>query len=403
MLNRVRRSFTTIVFPLPMLFPVAVSAQATKEMVTAALPKLDKFAQGLIDSDAVPGLSIAIVFEDEVVYLKGFGVREQGKADPVDADTVFQLASLSKPISSTVVAAIVSGGSVTWDTRIADIDPAFQLFEAYPTEQVTIRDLLAHRSGLPGNAGNELESIGYNRDQILHRLRYIKPGSSFRSAYSYSNFGITEGGVAAAKAAGMPWEVAAEAKLYKRLGMTSTSSRYADLLTRNNRAFLHVWFDGKWQAMSKRDPDAQSPAGGVSSTARDLSQWVRLELGNGKYDGDQLIKEEAIGQTHQPLMNRGLNPITGALSFYGLGWGVQYGRYGVVWDHAGAFSNGARTVVSLIPSEQLGIVVLSNAFPTGVPDAVADTFFDYVFKGESTEGLGCRLEQALRLALRPGD
>ena len=311
-------------------------------------------------------------------------MREVGKPEAVDPDTVFQIASLSKPVSSSVVAAIVSDGTITWDARIADIDPSFQLFDAYPTAEVTIRDFFAHRSGLPGNAGNDLEALGYDRDTILDRLRLVQPWVSFRGGYAYSNFGLTEGGVAAAKAAGMSWEDAAEEKLFKPLGMTETTSRHADYLAAPNRAVLHVRYDGRWQALAKRMPDAQAPAGGINSTARDLAEWMRLELADGKYDGKQLIAAKAIEATHEPVMPRGIHPITGLPNFYALGWGVSYGPHGVVWDHAGAFSNGARTFVRLIPSEQLGIVVLANAFPTGMPEAISETFYDLVFDGRST-------------------
>lgn len=129
----------------------------------------------------------------------------------------------------------------------------------------------------------------------------------------------------------------------------------------------------------KRDPDPQSPAGGVSSSARDLAQWMRLVLGNGK----DLIDADAIAETHLPLMQRGKS-VDGGWSFYGLGWNVEYGRYGERWGHAGAFSVGARTIASLLPAEQLGIAVLSNGFPTGVPEGLADTFFDLVLTGEPT-------------------
>ncbi len=140
--------------------------------------------------------------------------------------------------------------------------------------------------------------------------------------------------------------------------------------------------DGKWTAALKRTPDAQAPAGGVSSNVKDLAQWLRLELANGKYDGKQLIKEDALLQTCQPLIIRGENPITGAPGFYGLGWNVDYQIDGTVYyDHAGAFTQGARTVVVMVPSEQLGIIVLSNAFPTGVPEGIAYTFLDYVNLG----------------------
>lgn len=362
----------------------ATAQQATPAKVAAALSKLETYLQQLIDDDAVPGLAVSIVHNDEVVYLKGFGKREVGKPEPVDGDTVFQIASLSKPVSSTVVAAIVSGGSVAWDSRIADIDPTFQLHDAYPSAEVTVRDLFAHRSGLPGNAGNDLEMLGFDRDTILRRLRLVPPSSSFRAGYSYSNFGLTEGAVAAAKTTGKIWEDAAEEFLYRPLGMTSTSSRYVDFLEHENRATLHARYEDEWQALSKRMPDAQAPAGGVSSTARDLAEWMRLELGNGSYDGEQLIAADTIMETHIPVMARGTHRVTGGASFYALGWNVQYGRHGVVWGHAGAFSNGARTVVNLLPDAQLGIVVLSNAFPTGAPEAVADTFFDLVFDGSTS-------------------
>ncbi len=401
-MKRVATRFAAIIVGL-WLASNQATAGVTREAVEAAIPKLESYIQTWIAADEVPGLSVAIVFDDEVVYLGGFGVREVGKPDPVDAETVFQLASLSKPISATIVAALVSDGALTWDSRIADIDPGFQLFEAYPSEQVTVRDLFSHRSGLPGNAGNELEGLGYDRDTILERLRLVQPSSSFRSGYSYSNFGLTEGAVAAAKAAGMSWEDAADAKLYEPLGMTSTSSRYADFLTRTNRATLHVRYEGSWQALAKRMPDAQAPAGGVSSNARDLAQWMRLELANGMYNGTQLIAAEALEQTHVPLVERGTHIITGYPAFYGLGWNVAFGPHGPLWSHAGAFSNGGRTVANLLPSEHLGIVVLTNAFPTGIPEAVANTFFDLVFEGEPTRDWATAWDQLYESMFGPAN
>jgi CubicO group peptidase (beta-lactamase class C family) len=316
-----------------------------------------------------------------VLYLKGFGVREAGKPGAVGPDTVFQLASFSKPISATVVAAVVSEGHVAWDSKIADLDPTFRLSDAYPTSVLTVEDLFNHRSGLPGLAGNELEDLGFDQAEILRRLRLV-PLDGFRSHYSYSNFGITEGAVAVAKSVGASWPDLAERKLYRPLGMNSTSSRYADFVAHEDRATLHAQFDGKWTALAKREPDAQSPAAGVSSTARDLTQWLKLEINNGRFDGRQLIAEDALAATHRPLIDRGLNPVTGAHAFYGLGWNVEFGKHGLNWGHAGAFSMGARTLVSILPDEQLGIVILANAFPSGLPEGLADSFFDQVLDGK---------------------
>jgi CubicO group peptidase (beta-lactamase class C family) len=365
--------------------------EVTLEKVKAALTELEKIAQQTVARNGVPGLAIAVVYRDEVVYLKGFGVRETGKNDPVTPDTVFQIASMSKPISATVVAALVSDGVVSWDDSIVTYLPGFALYDPYVTREVTIRDMFAHRSGLPGSAGNDLEDLGYDRDEILTRLRYLKPASSFRSGYAYSNFGLTAGGVAASRAAGKTWEEVAAAKLYQPLGMRSTSSRFADYTKATNRSSLHVPQDGiagqssTWVPRFSREPDAQAPAGGVSSTASDLAQWVRLELGNGIFNGKPLIKPEALAETHLPHIVRGANPVTGAPGFYGLGWNIDYDDKGrVFWDHAGAFSVGGRTEVKLLAAEKLGIVVLSNAFPTGVPDGLSDAFFDQVLNGKQT-------------------
>lgn len=355
--------------------------EVTAERLAAALPRLDALAAKAVADGQVPGLAIAVVYRDKPVFLKGYGVRKAGKPGAVDADTVFQLASFSKPISATVVAALVGEKVLDWDTPVAALDPGFQLRDAYPSQQVTVRDLFAHRSGLPGDAGNELESLGYDRATILDRLRLVPPSSSFRAGYSYSNFGLTAGAVAAAAPTGRPWEEVAREKLYAPLSMASTSSRHADFLARGNRAELHIGGPGHWAAKLARDPDAQSPAGGVSSSARDLVAWLRLELAGGMFDGRRLIDAAALAATHQPLMPRGIHPVTGAASFYGLGWNVEFGRHGLSWGHAGAFSLGARTLVTLYPDADIGIVVLANAFPTGVPEGLADDFFDLVFEG----------------------
>jgi hypothetical protein len=166
--------------------------------------------------------------------------------------------------------------------------------------------------------------------------------------------------------------------------MNSTSSRYRDFMSRPNRAALHVPVDASWASFTRRNADAQAPAGGASSTARDIAQWLRLLLADGQYEGRQVIAKAALQQAHVPAIVRSIDPATGAASFYGFGWNVDYRGHGVEWSHAGAFSAGARTLVHLIPNEQLGIAVLSNAFPTGVPEGIASTFFELVFAGRPT-------------------
>jgi CubicO group peptidase (beta-lactamase class C family) len=246
--------------------------------------------------------------------------------------------------------------------------------------------MYAHRSGLPEHSGDLLEDLGFTRAQILQRLRYQHPESSFRSHYAYTNFGLTEGGVAAAKASGLEWEDASEQKLYKPLGMTSTSSRYADFVARTNKALGHVLVDGKWTQKFKRDPDTESPAGGVSSSVNDLAKWIRLQLAHGQFDGKQIVDAKALEETHHPHMLTGYNPFTGLPSFYGLGWNVSYDQEGRLrLNHSGAFALGAATHVNLVPNEQLGIVVLTNAFPLGLAEGLGVTFVDIALYGTPTQ------------------
>ncbi len=167
----------------------------TPDRVKTALPELEKLTTDLLKKTGVPGLAIAVVHQDQVVYAKGFGVREAGKPETVNADTVFQLASVSKPLGSTVVAGLVGDRVVKWDDRIIDHDPAFQMQDPAVTAALTIRDTYAHRSGLPDHAGDLLEDMGYDRAEILRRLRFVPTENNFRSHYAYTNFGMTEGAV----------------------------------------------------------------------------------------------------------------------------------------------------------------------------------------------------------------
>lgn len=360
----------------------ALAGPVPRAQVDAAIVRIEKMANDLIAAGEVPGFAIGVVHDDEVVWAKGFGLRRMGAPERVDADTVFQLASMSKPISATVVAALVGKKVLAWDSRIADLDPGFALRDAYPTAEVTVADMFSHRSGLPGGAGNDLEQIGFDRDTIMRRLRLVDPWVSFRGGYAYSNAAFTEGGLAAAKPTGRDWETVAQDELFAPLGMASSSFRYSDFVSRDDAASLHVKWQGAWTPLVTRDATPQAPAGGASSSVNDMTRWMRLELANGDFDGKPVIPADGLMATHGARSARGVNPITGAESFYGLGWALEIGRHGTAWQHAGAFSNGALTLVKLLPDSELGIVVLSNGFPNAAPDALADSFVDLAIDGE---------------------
>ncbi|GMU52009.1 MAG: serine hydrolase [Candidatus Xenobia bacterium] len=355
---------------------------AAEPDMNAILPRFRQLCQEALKASGVPGCSVAVVYKGKVVMLEGFGVTNVDRPTPVTADTVFHLASCSKPIATSAVAALVGEQKVSFDTLIAELDPAFQLNDPWVTSHLTVRDLLCHRSGLPGQAGNELEELGFDQASILHNLREVPLDNRFRSSYSYSNFGITAGCVAATRG---QFDLVCKTKIFDPLGMKSTSTRYADFARASDRAREHILEDGKAVQRYDRMPDAQAPAGGVSSTARDLSRFLLLHLGEGTVDGKQIVAREALLATHQPLMVTGFNPATFSTGFYGLGWASSYNRHGMLEvKHSGAFSTGTRSQLLLIPEAELGIAILCNAFPSGLPEGLSSGLVSLVLDGKGS-------------------
>ncbi|MEO9326581.1 serine hydrolase [Gordonia aurantiaca] len=354
------------------------------DAVDKAVGDLDGLVSSLMDETGIPGLAVAVVSGGETKYAKGFGVKDVTTGEKVDTDTVFQVASVSKPVGATVVAAAVGKKIASWDMPIVGGLPWFAFAEPYVTQNVTVGDMYAHRSGLPDHAGDKLEDMGYSRTEVLRRMRFM-PLDPFRISYAYTNFGVTTGAEAVAAKAGRDWATLSQDLIYGPLGMTSTSSRYEDFVTRADRAVGHIEVDGKWTKTDiPREPDAQAPAGGVSSNVEDLASWLKMVLAQGEYNGTEIVSPDALLPALSPQVVSGppANPDTRA-GFYGFGFNV-----GVTADartqfsHAGAFSSGAGTMISILPSADTAIVVLTNAAPVGAADALAMEFMDLVQFGE---------------------
>ena len=268
------------------------------------------------------------------------------------------------------------------------LDPDFALSDQSATEQVTIRDMFAHRSGLPTGGGDVLEDLGYSRPEILRRIRLIPLAGQFRKTYHYSNFGLTEGAIAATLNAGNSWEEVAQHELYARIAMHSTSSRYSDYENNPNKAALHYHHENVYSNWFVREADSEAPAGGVSSNVRDLANFVKLQLDDGVFDGQRIVDKAALDETHKPEICAAvpgpLPPGECPGSFYGLGWNVGKDATGALrLSHSGAFDLGSATAVYLVPSERLGIVVLTNGTPVGLPESVCLSFLDYYRYGSA--------------------
>ena len=366
--------------------PLVPAMDLPANAVDNAVAKLDGIVDELMKSSGIPGMAVAVVHGGKTVYAKGFGVKDVRTGDKVDPDTVFQLASLSKPLGSTVVAHQVSQNAIGWDTPLVSKLPWFALADPAVTQMVNVGDMYSHRSGLPDHAGDMLEDLGYDRRYVLEHLRQL-PLDPFRISYAYTNFGLTAAAEAVAAGAGKSWEDLSDQVLYQPLGMTSTSSRFADYQARPNRAVGHIHIDGKYEPRFLRDPDQEAPAGGVSSSVTDLTQWLAMVLANGSYNGTQIADPKALLPAVSPqiVSSPPTEPAMRA-GFYGYGFNVgSTSAARMELSHSGAFELGAGTNFVIIPSADVAIVALTNATPSGVPETLTAEFADLVQFGQVRE------------------
>lgn len=379
------------VAPTPEVPPQEQAAESLPENAVAdAVGKIDGLVDALMKKSGIPGMAVAVVHGGKTVYAKGFGVKDATKGDDpanqVDPDTVFQLASLSKPVGATVVAHQVGQNAIGWDTPIVEKLPWFALSDPVITKLVTVGDMYSHRSGLPDHAGDLLEDMGYDRRYVLEHLRDY-PLGAFRTSYAYTNFGLTAGAEAVAAAAGTSWEDLSRDVLYRPLGMTSTSSRFADYAARPDRAVGHIHVDGRYEPTYVRDPQAQTPAGGVSSSVNDMTHWMTMLLANGTYDGKTVVDPKALlpALTAQSVSDRATDP-SARSGFYGYGFNVgTTSDARTQMSHSGAFELGSGTNFLMLPSADVAIVALTNATPAGVPETLTAEFADLVQFGKVRE------------------
>lgn len=359
--------------------PMAPGVAIPDGQIERAIEALDGVVTDILRRSGLPGMSVVVVRDGQTVFAKGYGVRKVGEDAKVDADTVFQIASLSKSISATVVAHAVGQNRVSWDTPLVQYMPWFELSDPYVTGHVTVGDMFAHRSGLPPHAGDNLEDIGFGRDEVLKRLKFL-PLNSFRDTYAYTNFGLTAAAEAVAAAVGTDWATLAETTIFKPLGMTSASYRFDDFMKRENRAPGHVQVVGGWEARYARQPDPQAPAGGVSASVNDLGKWLALIM----EEGGDIVPKTALLPAIQAQMPSDTMPSPAARpGLYGYGFGTGVDASGrVALSHSGAFALGTGTSFTILPLDDIAIGVLTNGSPVGAAEAVSRTFMDLVEFGD---------------------
>jgi CubicO group peptidase (beta-lactamase class C family) len=353
----------------------------------------------------VPGVALAIVRNDSVIHIRGYGVRKLGAPEPVDAQTLFAIGSSSKAFTATSLAMLVDEGKVRWDDKATLHLPGFQLHDSYATRDLTIRDLLSHRSGL---SRGDLMWYGssYSRDEILRRVRFLEPSWGFRERFGYQNLMYLAAGQVAAKASGMSWDDFVRTRIFQPLGMTSSSTSITALRGAANLATPHAEFDDTVRTVPYRNIDNIGPAGSINSNVTDMAQWVRFNLAKGKAGGKQLVSDGNMGElwsAHTAMRVEGPNRILFPdvhLMSYGLGWFLQDYRGRLVVQHGGNI-DGMTALVAMMPEENLGMVILSNMNGSALPSVLMYRAFDTLLGG-ATKDLGAVIRTSFETQRKQG-
>jgi CubicO group peptidase (beta-lactamase class C family) len=365
------------------------------EAQTALPSDLDSYVARVLKTFQVPGLSVAIVKGGKIVLAKGYGVRKLGAPSPVDENTLFGIGSNTKAFTSAALATLVDAHKISWDDPVYQRLPGFQMYDPYVSHEMTIRDLLTHRSGMGLGEGDLLfwPHTTFSRDDIIYRLRFMKPASSFRSRFAYDNLMYIAAGQIIPSVTGKSWEDYIREKILVPLDMnTSTLSNVAFKPT-DNYAFPHSKVDAKLQVIDFVSLDNAAPAGSINSSAAEMTKWITLQLNRGKFpNSDKRLFSEAqsremwSAQTILPASERPgpLAALSAKFAAYGLGWGLRdyHGRKLV--GHTGGVV-GFVSRVMLVPEENLGIVILTNAEQVGAFDSILYHLLDHYFALPATD------------------
>ncbi|HVS13441.1 MAG TPA: serine hydrolase [Thermoanaerobaculia bacterium] len=363
------------------------------------LAGLDAYVEGAMKQWGVPGFGLAVVQDDGVVLARGYGTRTLGRQEPVDEHTVFAIGSQSKAFTTAALALLVDEGELSWDDRVTDHLPGFQLHDPMSTRELTVRDLVTHRSGL--ERGDMLWYLtDLSRDEIVRRVRHLEPSWSFRSRFGYQNIMFLTAGQLIPAVTRQSWDDFVEARLFEPLGMARSSTTVRALPAQDNVATPHELIDGVVVPVPWKNIDNIAPAGSINSSAAEMAQWVRMQLARGELDGKRLISEQQITEMHRPQMLLGNDPEMrflipeGEFASYGLGWFTYTYRGETVVEHGGAI-DGMRAQVAMIPARKIGVVMLANLGGSTFTEAMRYRLFDALL-GEPEKDWSSELHQTFQ-------
>ena len=395
-----------------------LSGVTAKAQSSANWSSLDSYIQSEMRQWKVPGLAVGIVQNGSAVYVKGFGVRDISTGQPVTPDTLFDIGSCTKAFTAAAVGILVDEGKMNWDDRVDEYIPFFHLYDPLADENVTMRDLLTHRTGM---GGTDLLWYGspFSLEEIIRRVRYIPPEFGFRARFEYQNVMYATAGYAVGQASGGTWEAFVREHIFAPLGMSGADFSATDAQNAADHATPHNEKDGKVVTIPWRNIDNVAPAGSINAGVKDMTKWIAMQLSDGMANGQRIISVKSMREMHTPQI---VVPQGGEFDLffpkllqisYGMGWFIEdYGGH-QIWMHPGDI-DGFASLVALIPEAKTGFVILTNldhtALRSGLGWHLIDEFLQmpqqdwpahFAKVADQFRAMGSRAEEAERNPKHP--
>ncbi len=367
---------------LAICFSVALDSKAQN----IPTDSLDIYLEQIIRDFDLVGLSVGIVQNDSVVYSKGFGVKEVGKDSQVNDNTTFGIGSISKSFTVLTLGMLVDEGKISWDDRVKDYLPYFELYDPYVTENFTIRDLLTHRSGLKDVSGGTLwYHSDYSRVEIIKRLKYLKPVSGFREKPAYQNTMFVVASEIVKEVSGMTWDEFLKQRVFDKVGMSNSTSLAIDREANDNIARPHIWDkDFKKVAIEQENGDNLGPGGFIYSSAKDMNKYLKLLLKDGVFEKDTLVSKEVIDEIFKPQMLYQIAPppFGNEFSSYGMGWWVTPRDGDKIIEHSGGI-DGMSAQLFMVKDMNIGVVIMCNDSEEPASFLIKSKIMEMIFDDES--------------------
>lgn len=370
--------------------PAENATGEVKERIERLIPELETQLREGMKAFGTPGAAIGIVHEDRLIYAKGFGVREAGKTDPVNVETIFQIGSTTKAFLGVTLAQAVDRGKLNWSDRVVDLVDDFELGDPWITRDLRVVDIAAQRSGLTTYVNDGLIMLGYDPATLIRSLRHAPVTHTFRSDFTYVNIlHMVGGNIVAAKAEADTWADVVRKDILEPLGMSSTTATAEAIEQAKDHAIGHRASETAPTPLPFHPtfPYAFGPAGALNSNVPDMAQWLRLQLGRGHFGEKVIVSEESLDATWTPRV------AISERTSYAIGWVVNATPNGrVIWHNGGTSGFGAHA--GFLPDRGVGIVILTNMENNGFPDAVAHWFYDRILGNPTHDNVALALEAA---------